>query len=284
MDRHKKTFILGVGAQKAGTTWLSAYLEKSEFYQHGMCKEYHIWDVLFVPGARRKEKDWVERNKNNTDIADRRLKMLTKPSDYFAYFEELLNSDGKTIVADITPEYAGLKADELQYIKSEFEKRGIHTKVVFLMRDPFQRCWSNIKMDTMYILNTTGVDKKSEENQRLVREVGNVGMQRHTRYNLTIEELEKTFSADDIYYGIFEEQFEKRDVQRLKKNVERLSHFLGVEPKPQFVSVKVNVTEKGSGVEQNTIQTVVNEYKDVYRYCEERFPQVKELWSGFDYL
>ena len=280
MDRQKKTFILGVGAQKAGTTWLSTYLKKSDNYQHGLYKEYHVWDVLYIPditGIYREEKDWVELNKNNSDITDQRLLMLTEPSKYFEYFEALLNSNGKTIAADITPEYAGLKASEFQYIKLEFEKRGIHTKVVFLMRDPVERCWSNIGMDTKHILDTIGIDRKSEENPRLMREVGNAGMQRHTRYDLTITELEKVFSAEDIYYGIFEEQFETR-------NVQLLSDFLGVETKPQLASVKVNVTDRGSEITENTIETVVNEYKDVYRYCEMRFPQVKELWTGFDFL
>ncbi len=277
MSSQKKTFVLGVGAQKSGTTWLSAYLQKSESYQHGFRKEYHVWDVLRIPSIRQEEKDWIERNRNNCDISDLRLRMLTNPSEYFEYFTALLNTNGKTIVADITPEYAGLNASDFQYIKSEFEKRGVHTKAVFLMRDPLERCWSNIRMNTKAILNKTGFPPKNDENTRLLQGIRNQNMQRNTRYNITIGELEKVFPVNDIYYGIFEEQFETQ-------NVVHLSDYLGVDPEPQFASVKKNVTDKGSDIADSTMQSVIHEYQDVYQFCADRFPQVKKLWGGFNFL
>lgn len=44
-----KTFVLGLGHQKCGTTWLYHYLSQSRRFKGGIKKEYHIWDALDVP-------------------------------------------------------------------------------------------------------------------------------------------------------------------------------------------------------------------------------------------
>ena len=41
-----KTFLLGVGCQKGGTTWLYDYLATSPQFKHGHRKEYHVFDAI----------------------------------------------------------------------------------------------------------------------------------------------------------------------------------------------------------------------------------------------
>ena len=41
-----RTFLLGVGAMKAGTTWLHDYLAASPQCEPGVRKEYHVFDSL----------------------------------------------------------------------------------------------------------------------------------------------------------------------------------------------------------------------------------------------
>ena len=43
-----KTFILGIGAQRCGTTWFYEYLSQYENFNGGFAKEYHIWDALDI--------------------------------------------------------------------------------------------------------------------------------------------------------------------------------------------------------------------------------------------
>ena len=45
----KKVLALGVGAQKAGTSWLHYQLDSREDTDFGFLKEYHIFDALFRP-------------------------------------------------------------------------------------------------------------------------------------------------------------------------------------------------------------------------------------------
>ena len=49
MDR---TFLLGVGAMKAGTTWLHDHLAASPQCEPGRRKEYHVFDSLDLAGSR----------------------------------------------------------------------------------------------------------------------------------------------------------------------------------------------------------------------------------------
>jgi hypothetical protein len=43
-----KTFLLGVGCQKGGTTWLYRYLTRSPQFVPGYRKEYHLFDSLYL--------------------------------------------------------------------------------------------------------------------------------------------------------------------------------------------------------------------------------------------
>ena len=40
------TFLLGVGAQKAGTSWLHDQLQRRNDVDFGFLKEYHVFDAL----------------------------------------------------------------------------------------------------------------------------------------------------------------------------------------------------------------------------------------------
>ena len=128
MTGQKNSFVLGLGHQKCGTTWLYNYLCQSPKFAEGYRKEFHVWDRLDIPlfkhmRLKRSIKSVFKLEKN---IA---YKMENSPSFYFDYFSELMKSD-KSITADITPSYSGLKADRLRFIKDKFFAKGIEEKVV----------------------------------------------------------------------------------------------------------------------------------------------------------
>ena len=47
----QRTFLLGLGAQKAGTAWMHRYLESSPQCDPGFRKEYHVWDAVDLPSG-----------------------------------------------------------------------------------------------------------------------------------------------------------------------------------------------------------------------------------------
>lgn len=141
MDMDKKIFVLGVGCQKGGTSWLNRYLRLHPSSKLGIMKEYHVFDALYVKGCG----NWYLNAVKNADTDGKsklRTQLIEDSEAYFDYFANLLETSGKAFTADITPSYAGLPTHALKLIKEGFEKRGITVKVVFLMRDPFERVFS----------------------------------------------------------------------------------------------------------------------------------------------
>ena len=113
-----KTFILSLGVQRSGTTWLRGFLNNLPNTDMGFKKEYHYWDS---------NKEFV----NN--------------QEYISYFNSLIKDDIYR-TGDITPRYSLLDINKLKEAKDCIEGAGFNLKIVFTMRDPVQRLWSRAKM------------------------------------------------------------------------------------------------------------------------------------------
>ena len=42
----RPVFVLGLGAMKAGSTWLYECLHSQDYADFGFCKEYYVWDAV----------------------------------------------------------------------------------------------------------------------------------------------------------------------------------------------------------------------------------------------
>lgn len=117
----KPVFVLGVGAQKAGTTWLWRTLNNQEFSNMGFQKEYHIWDAK-IPKLGSPFIAKVE-NPDNPGLAMRRM-MQASPRVYLEYFQGIIHDD-VTLTGDITPAYAFLDTAILKTVKNLLEGGGL---------------------------------------------------------------------------------------------------------------------------------------------------------------
>lgn len=106
--------LYGIGAQKAGTSWLFQALRRHPQIAFPLRKEAHYWD-------------WVELNK--------RPRMDEK-------YWESLESEDVSWVADFTPDYSVI-CPEL--IASLYQQRP-QTRVLLILRDPVDRAWSAARM------------------------------------------------------------------------------------------------------------------------------------------
>lgn len=98
-----KVFLLGLGNQKCGTTWLHQYLCGHDGFKPGFVKEFHIWDALDVPVKRQSYislKDGLFGKRRQKG----RFRMQRIRNYYFNYFNGLY-SDKIHLTADITPSY-----------------------------------------------------------------------------------------------------------------------------------------------------------------------------------
>ena len=279
-----KAFLLGVGAQKAGTTWLSDYLRSRPDTNMGMTKEYRIFDSLHVPISKRFLDDRIAEALQHL-TADpplslggsnifKYLDFLQNPDAYFVYFFRLIRSDPHSfLTGDITPNYCGLPVPIFQMIREKLLQYGFLPKVVFLMRDPVERCLSAVRMNLK--IDGQVADAKTEE--RLLLSVHT--SERYeiaTRYDKTITALESVFSKNEIYYAFYESLF-------TEPTIRSLCDFLGRPYLEAQFDKMVNVSRTSNQINNTAKQTVFNHYKDVYRFITRHFPHVNlpALWTFY---
>jgi hypothetical protein len=262
------TFLLGLGAQKAGTAWMHRYLESSPQCDPGFRKEYHVWDALDLPSGR------VVRERIEKQGGDR-ARFLTDPDAYFDYFAGLLDPDDIRLTADITPSYAGLSVGRLTAVRAGFEARGVRPVAVYLMRDPVERAWSAVRMDVRRSGNTD--DGAVEARLRTIADDDQYD--RRTRYDQTIGLLDETF-GDAVFYGFYERLFEASTLRDL-------CGFLGLDFHEPDLGRQVNVSPKEDGeLAESTVRGLVARFAPVYEAVATRFPEVDlpTVWPSMRFL
>ena len=98
---NNRTFLLGVGAQKAGTSWLYQYLIQKNNTNLGFTKEYHIWDAVNIPECNNLKA------KLSLPLPDNKIIKIWLMQNigwyYFRYFRSLLETENINLTADIGP-------------------------------------------------------------------------------------------------------------------------------------------------------------------------------------
>lgn len=207
---HPGVFLLGVGAQKAGTSWLHQQLHNRRDSDFGCLKEYHVHDARTLEALARFKRFNVKPRQPRTWIQPRtwlRQWFIHHPEHYTDYFAWLLTRPhlrGAQIrlTGDITPSYALLNGDTLKAIKASFTKRGIPVKPVFLMRDPIERIISSQRMK----LRKQGCRDAATEVETLRMRVAK-GRGLRSDYGQTLHALDQAFGLEHCFIGLFETLF-----------------------------------------------------------------------------
>lgn len=267
-----RTFILGLGHQKCGTSWLYRYLCSRANFAQGITKEYHVWDALdaeLATGFRQRyhpeQSQYSRRNiihamQNNTSL-------------YFDYFVQLM-LNGFNLSADITPLYCLLDRQRLAKIQAGFNQRNINVKVVILVRNPAERIASAVRFNLQRENFQEGI-RPGEHcfSSALEQYITSQHCQIRTLYQNAIIEAEQVFDRQDIYVGFYEEMFNAPQITAL-------SDFLGVAANPEFATVKINSTPRNKGSLDNSERSKIRQlYASVYDYFFARFPHSRTLWS-----
>ena len=165
-DRLPLPDFLGVGAQKAGTTWLWENLRRHPEIFVPDKKELHYFDNKF----------------------DQSLRYYTRR------FEE---ARGR-IKGEITPAYGILPRERIGFIRAIMPR----LRLIFLMRDPVERAWSQAVMD-LVVRSGRALDEVPEsellaflESERSVNRGLYCGM---------LDNWLSSFPSEQIYVGFFED-------------------------------------------------------------------------------
>lgn len=277
------TVFMCIGAQKAGTTWLYEVLRDHEDVGLPPIKELHYFDNLYLS-----EKHYAYRIRSLTRASQKYLKVLlqtgTDPfspegytlpeaqkfhdlvdffairsdEDYLRYLEKY--SEGKRAFGEITPAYALLPLEGFCRIQRLIPK----VKVIYILRDPVARTWSQIKMEA---------SRQGRPADELAR--ARVGRQKQwpdrSDYKTTIERLRQS-GLSDLKVFLFEEVFEDR-----RRFVGDVLEFLNVKQAlSQKMAEVINQHVNKGGGDRPPAEFV--------SYMREQYKPVREFVSnlGFD--
>jgi len=282
-----KRFVLGLGAQKAGTTWLHDYLASRDGADMGFIKEYHFLDVwlrqddpksLRKRGFKRKlvenaRKLLLEENYSFEDHPDVwvRLAWHSYPELYFEYFSGLLRQSNIYLTGDLTPDHSILGAEELKILRATFDLRGIIVKPIFLMRDPVERIWSAVRMNRRKGKELPEFDDEKEILRRLkVRPV----LERSS-YDKTLGAMSDAFGLEKCFVGLYETLFTEAEVKRL-------CDFLGISYVQPDFEKRVNTTHKESSVSEETVKIAARQLRPSYEAASSLFGRERliDLWPS----
>ena len=274
-----RTFILGLGAQKAGTTWLFQQLVKSEHFVPGLCKEYHLFDYLYLGSGNELRLNASKRINNfkegdPTLNYDQKIELFdsfySNPKNYYDYIDRILN-ESKKFTSDITPAYAHLELDVLYSIKEEMDCRNIKTKAVFLMREPVCRMESEIRMALRRAKSFDKVDAREMSNKMTRLLGGEIPLK--SNYSFTVSQLDEVFPPSDIFYCFYEELF-------LPESIRRLAEFFELPTTIFEPDVKINTSPRPFRYPMEHLERWSKHFEGEYQFAQSRFNFDVEIWQS----
>ncbi|MCA0996579.1 sulfotransferase family protein [Alloyangia pacifica] len=276
----QKTFFLGLGGQKCGSTWIQAYLNRQEGSDFGRLGEYQVWEHelggvfaryrVATPPLKERVRARLKTGLGAEEPAQHlRWRLQSDPEAYFDYFAGLLDRPGIVRTGDITPSYAALPPEMLARIRDGFAKRGIATAVIFSMRDPVARLRSHLRMEM-----AKGRLPQSESNTEALRAFyPGAEAEARSRYDRTLAALEAAFPQEQRFICLFENLFQP-------EGIAALSAFAGVPSDPSQGAQAVNSRASGSDVPDALAAEIAAHYAAVYAAVIERLPEARSLWPS----
>jgi len=272
----RKIFLLGIGCQKGGTSWLHTYLSAHPQVDLGFAKEYHVFDYLFIEDQKisfNVLKSHPDIRKSGSD-AQRKLAFCEDVSLYFEYFAQLAAHERVRVTGDITPAYAGLSRDVFELIRSNLSSRGLAAKVVFLLRDPVERAWSVVRMGRRRGKSLHRSMTETFEDYYL-----RPSCEYRTRYDITMQNVLSVFDETDVFVELYETLFDD-------KATRTLTDFLGISPLVADFGLRVNASPPDASLPEELQARAALHYADVYRMAAARFgtERIRSAWPSARYV
>ncbi len=275
--------FIGIGAQKAGTTWLHRNLQAHpQIFMPR--KEVHYFDrkirdrsnpVTRLFGKREIDNQW-RRQVRRTSV-----QLLRRPSfrDFvwnFNYYLRPYNDkwyasvfepkNGK-VAGEITPAYSALDRDRVAHVHSLVPD----AKIVFFMRNPIERAWSQTVM-SFDKMEKGSAESVSEE--ELFRKIGRNSTWKLSNYLRTFENWGSFYPEERFFVGFLEDSnFLPNELLR------SLYSFLGVDPsfEPPLTEKKIHTRSIGKMPTKVAVHLAQNFREEITR-LHERFGGYASFW------
>lgn len=277
--------FLGIGAQKAGTTWLYRNLEAHPEIWMPPRKEIHYFDARNRQGRGllyglfgRSDED---RNWRGRIFGSVKAHALDKPSlenllwdlRYHTgglddeWYASLFEPGKGKVAGDITPSYSVLDHDAVARVYDLMPE----AKVIFLMRNPIERIWSQIVMS---FDRTEQGSAGSIAKGRLIRRSERESLRKLTDYLQTLKTWNYFYPEDRIFVGFLE------DVSLFPGELlERLYGFLEVDSsyRPPDLEKKVHTRSVGR-IPVRIAARLAEDYRGEIADLSERLGGYTDFW------
>ena len=283
-----RTFLLGVGAMKAGTTWLHDYLAASP-----QCQPGHPQGVprLRQPRPRRKE-PWLLHRVVDKARASLDEVAAGRPTDPTYLHQAAMIADEQLYFDYFTALFAALAGDPADprhharatrccrptgWPRSAPSSSGGRCGPVaaFLMRDPVERIWSQVRMQKR---------RRPENNPGTAEELvaqryAEPSYAERTRYEATVRHL------DD---GVRRPGAATRSTRSCSTRpppsaeLRALCGLAGIDYREPDLDARFNVSPRSAALPEETVRAVAEHYRPTYEFVASRFPDrdLPRIWPS----
>ncbi len=275
--------FIGIGAQKAGTTWLHRNLQAHPQI-HMPRKEVHYFDrkiqdhsgvVSRLIGRSRDAEQWRRQVRQipkqlakSPSFQDLRwnFRYYMRPYDD-RWYAQIFESKKEKVSGEITPAYSVLKQERIAHVHRLMPE----TKLIFFMRNPIERVWSHTVMsfDKVEKGSATAVSDKE-----LLRKIERDSSWKLSDYMRTLENWGSFYPEERIFVGFLEDvHFFPEELLR------RLYEFLEVEPHfdERLVGKKIHTRSDATMPTSVAVHLAKNFHAEISRLGE-RFEGYAAFW------
>ncbi len=271
-----------VGAQKAGTSWLYRRLLEVEDFSMLPIKELHYFDRDYsYPSPsylaqsklsnRLRNKKWLKKAIRDCLSSIYRLKgwsvLKWKLLWYFSEFNDdwylsLFKGKDHQLLGEINPDYSMLSENDI----SEMKRLAPDAKIVFLMRNPIDRAWSQIRFN----------DHHKRKTEEIINFINSERQELRGNYLRTIDLFTKIFSKKQLFIGFYD-AIEEKPEKLLQEIVTHLgSNTKSITFKKSFQR-KVNQSEK-SEIPPHIYNHLVQKYRPMITELADRYGGYCSKW------
>lgn len=248
--------FLCIGAQRSGTSWLHKNLIRHpDLWLPPFQKELHYFNrretALSLPLMKRL--GWLRTAKLNrwrrhafkaqlkSDISRLDMPKLFRDVDDFVNYRtdnlyfSIFNSTDSKVIGEITPAYATLNESSVAHIQKNIP----NVKIIFAMRNPIQRAWSN----AVRLLGADIHDSKIEE-ERFFKYFNLDSVRLRGDYLRTLGIWKKYFPEENFFVYFFEE------IENPEALLHQICDFLDVQVTDDFVE----------NIDRNKIYSFAHQY------------------------
>lgn len=255
----KGTLMFGLGATRAGSTWLYRYLADHPDCALPRVKELHYFNALDLGGRafqlrrmdriiRQAERDIADApNARRRAAAEARLRdasalraLLDRGEDPAGYVSLLTDGRDGKLFGDITPAYALLSEARLKMMAGLSDA----VKFVYLLRDPVDRLWSNIRLAARHkaergsrTASATAIRREAHNMTDRFFDRDESGLSARSDYAGILTRLRAAVAPENLYLGFYEQLFSQ-------DSIDRLCAFLGIAPRAADFARAANAADK----------------------------------------